>query len=302
MRYLLCTLLGLCFATIGINAQELNVRVSVNHAQVGNTTRTDVFDDLQSKVTSFMNERRWTEMQFRESERINCSFAITVNTYKEEDNLLECSLLLTVSRPVYNSTYTTTTYSVKDADFNFQYQPTDQLEYAGPDRLDNNLVALLSYYAYMVIGYDMDSMAPLGGTEQFHIAEDIANAAENLGQTGWKAFGDSQNRFSLLNDYLDGTMECYRQLIYKYHREGLDHMAENAETGRNAVREALSLLDQARTAKNMSQLPQLFTEYKRDELVNIFSGKGTNDEREEVYRILFNANPAQNSEWEKLKK
>lgn len=284
-----------------LSAQELNVRVSVNHAQVGNTTRNDIFDDLQTKVQNFMNERRWTEMQFRESERISCNMAITVNTYNESDNLLNCAMTLTVSRPVYNSTYTTTIYSVRDNDFNFEFQPTDQLEFAGADRVDNNLIALLSYYAYMIIGYDMDCMAPMGGTSLFQIAEDICSAAENLGQTGWKAFGDSDNRFGLLNDYLDGSMECYRQLMYDYHRKGLDNMAANVDEGRDNVKEALGLLEEARTAKNMSHLPQLFSEYKKDEIINIFKGKGSSDDRESVYNIMFAINPAQSNDWDKIK-
>ncbi len=300
-RHILTFLTFALMSLPGLRAQELNTRVSVNHQQVGNTTRTDIFDDLQNKVTAFMNEHRWTEMQFRESERISCNLAITVNKYDDSSNELNCSMLLTVSRPVYNSTYTTTIYSVKDNDFNFQYQTTDQLEYAGPDRLDNNLVALLAYYAYMIIGYDMDCMAPQGGTPYFHIAEDIVTNAENLGQTGWKAFGDNNNRFALLNDYVDGSMECYRQLMYDYHRKGLDSMADNSDQGRDAVKEAMNLLDQAREAKNMSHLPQLFTEYKKEELINIFNGKGNNDDKEAVYNILFNINPTLNEDWEKIK-
>lgn len=301
MHKTLSILFALLFSWLNLSAQELNVRVTVNHQQVGNTTRTDVFDDLQTRVEAFMNEHRWTEMQFRENERINCNMAITVNTYSDADNSFKCTLLLSVTRPVYNSNYTTTIYSVNDKSFEFEFQNSDQLEYAGPDRLDNNLVALLSYYAYMAIGYDMDCMAPEGGTVYFQRAEDIANAAENLGHTGWKAFGDSDNRFGLLNDYMDGSMKCYRQLMYDYHRKGLDSMAESVDKGRDAIKEALSLLDEARTAKNMSHLPQLFSEYKKDELVNIFSGKGTNDDREAVYDILFNVNPTLSSDWDKIK-
>lgn len=301
MRHQLLSLLLILICSQSITAQELNLKVTVNHTKVGNTTKTEVFDDLQTKVTSFMNEHRWTEMVFRESERINCNMAITVNTYKDDENLMTCSMILTVTRPVFNSSYTTTIYSVQDQDFNFEFQSTDQLEYAGSDRIDNNLIALLSYYAYMIIGYDMDCMSPQGGTSYFHIAEDIAAVGENLGQTGWKAFGDSNNRFGLLNDYLDGSMEVYRQMLYDYHRKGLDHMVENVEEGRAVIKESLELLNQSRDAKAMTKLPQLFSEYKKDELVNIFSGKGTNDEREAVYDILFNVNPALNNDWEKIK-
>lgn len=301
MRNLFLFLLTLLIGTQGIAAQELNVKVTVNHSKVGNTTRTDVFEDLGNKVTAFMNEHRWTDMQFREQERINCNMGITVNTYKEEDNAFTCSMLLTVSRPVFNSTYTTTIYSVQDNEFNFEFQNTDQLEYAGPERIDNNLVALLSYYAYIIVGYDMDCMEAMGGTRFFNIAEDIVSTADNLGQTGWKAFGDSNNRFGLLNDYLDGSMQCYRQLMYDYHRKGLDQMAENVDAGRDVIREALNLLEESRSARNMSHLPQLFSEYKKEELVNIFSKKGSSEERESVYDMLLKVNPALSNEWDKIK-
>ena len=292
-------MLGLCLSST--HAQELEAKVSINHQQVGNTTRTDVFEALQEKITNFLNEKQWTGMHFRENEKIACSLGITVNTYSDTDNSFKCSLLLTASRPVFNSSYTTTTYSVNDKQFDFTFQPTDQLEYAGNDHLDNNLVALLAYYAYMIIGYDMDSMSPLGGTQYFHTAEDIVTNAESLGYPGWKAFDDSKNRFALLNDLMDGSMETYRRLIYKYHREGLDQMTEDTEAARQAISESISMLDEAHQAKSMSQLPQLFTEYKRDELINIYAGKGTSQERDDVYKILFNIDPSQSNNWDKIK-
>ncbi len=292
---------AMLLSSFNANAQELQAKVSINHQQVGNTTRTDVFEALQEKVTNFLNEHAWTGMQYRENERINCNFGFTVSSYNDNDNMLKCSMTLTVSRPVFNSSYTTTTYSIKDGSVQFTFQPTDQLEYSGPDRLDNNLVALLAYYAYMIIGYDMDTMAPLGGTQMFQKAEDIVASAENLGYPGWKAFNDSQNRFALLNDLLDGSMEPYRQLLYKYHREGLDQMADNVDGGREAIIEAMDLLQEAHEAKTLCVLPQLFTEYKRDELVNILSKKGTNQQREAVYNILIGIDPTQSDTWDKIK-
>lgn len=287
---------------ISLAAQELEVKVSINHQQVGNTTKTDIFDELQTKITNFMNERQWTGMTFREQERIQANMAITVGSYSDTDNSFKCEMMLTVQRPVYNSTYTTTVYSTRDKDFHFSFLNTDQLEFQGADRIDNNLIALLSYYAYMIIGYDMDSFAPKGGTEYFQTAQDICTQAENLGYTGWKTFGDPKNRYGLLNDYIDGSMESLRDLTYKYYRQGLDQMSENVETGRTAILECIDLLDEARQAKNMSQLPQLFTEYKGDELVNIFKGKGTREEREHIYDILLRIDASRNAKWDELKK
>ena len=134
------------------------------------------------------------------------------------------------------------------------------------------------------------------------MAEDVAQAGDNMGFPGWKPFGDSGNRFGLLNDYMDGSMECMRQFNYIYHRQGLDRMTEVPDSARATIADALELLHQANTAKNMTRVAQLFTEYKRDELVNIFSKKGTNEEKEKAYEVLFAIDASQNNEWEKIKK
>ena len=283
-----------------LHAQELNAKVVVNTAQISNT-KTEVFDALKEKVGAFLNEHQWTDMQFRDVEKIECNFNITVNTWNEAENSFKCTLLMTCSRPVFNSSYNTTLYSVKDDDFQFNFQTTDQLEW-NPEYIDNNLTAMLAYYAYVIIGYDMDSMSPMGGTPYLQKAEDVVTNVQSLGFPGWGSFNDPKNRFGLLNDYLDGSMEDYRTMVYKYHREGLDQMADNVEEGRKAVTEALELLEASKSARTMSQLPVLFTEYKRDELINIYSGHGTSKEKETVYDILFGINTALSEQWEKLKK
>ena len=160
---------------------------------------------------------------------------------------------------------------------------------------------MLAYWAYMIIGLDLDSMAPMAGTEVLQQAMDVCNNAEGLGYKGWKAFDDTKNRFAIVNDYLDGAMEKFRQLQYAYYRNGLDHMAEDSESARAAIAEAVKLLKESHEDKSLSQLPQIFTDFKRDELVSIFTGKGTPEEREAVYDILFSINPSQNTYWEKIK-
>lgn len=281
-------------------SQELDARVTVNSTKIEGT-RTEVFDALQSKLEDFLNNQKWTEIPFRENEKIQCNFNITVNTYKPDENTFECTLLMNSSRPVYGSTYNTVAYAVNDGNFTFEFTEFDQLQYQD-NQIDNNLIALLAYYAYMIIGMDLDTMAPKGGTDCFHIAEDIVTAGENMGFPGWKAFGDSGNRFALLNDYMDGSMECMREFNYVYHRKGLDRMSEVPDSARATICDALELLHEANTAKNMTKVAQLFTEYKRDELVNIFAKKGTNDEKDRAYEILFAIDASQQNTWEKIKK
>jgi hypothetical protein len=224
-----------------------------------------------------------------------------LKTYSETDNSFTGSLQVQSTRPVYNSNYNSTVFQFQDENFNFNFQQFDQLEFR-PEQVDNNLTAMLAFYAYLIIGMDMDTMAPLGGTDVLQMAMDVANNSQNLGYAGWKAFDSDRNRFALINDYLDGSMEPLRQLEYEYHRKGLDRMTENTDTARAQITQAMTLLTKAREQKTMSALPVIFTDIKRDELVSIYSGKGTPEERQKVYDIVFRINASQSNYWEKLKK
>jgi hypothetical protein len=276
------------------------MKINLNHAQV-QTTKTSIFDNLQKAMTDFMNDRQWTNLKFRQNERISCSMNIIVTKYDESTGKFTGTMQLQCNRPVFNATYTTVSFAMKDNNFNFTYQEFDKLDFR-TDQVDNNLTALMAYYAYLIIGFDMDTMAPLGGTEILHTVETIVTNAQNIGEAGWKSFDDTKNRFAIINDYMDGTMEPYRQMQYAYHRKGLDQMSDNPEEARTAITESLGLLKKAHSDRPLSQLPQIFTDYKRDEIVNIYAGKADSKEKEDVYDILFNINPSQNAYWEKIKK
>ena len=296
------TLVGAMLTGYGqhASAQELNAKVVINRSQISNTTEA-VFEALQNSLTAFLNERQWTKMTYEDYERINCTFSITLKTYSETDNSFTGSIQVQSVRPVYNSNYSTTVFNIQDDNFNFNFQQFDQLDFR-PEQVDNNLTAMLAYYAYLIIGMDMDTMAPLGGTDILQMAMDVANNAQNLGYGGWKAFEDSRNRFAIINDYLDGGLEPLRQMEYEYHRLGLDRMTENTDSARSAVTSAIVLLKQAHENKSQSLLPQIITDIKRDEIVSIYSSKGTREEKEQVYDIVFAINASQNPYWEKIKK
>lgn len=295
-------LLALIPGNLVVNAQELDARVTVNHSKIQGTN-SSVFDDLEKNVNDFLNTRRWTGQQYADNERISCTFNITVNKYDDARGDFSCSLLLMVTRPVFNSSYTTVEYSVKDEDFDFTYHEFDKLEFR-VDQINNALTALLGYYAYLIIGIDNDTMSPLGGTECLKTALDIANSAQGLANSGkgWKTSGNDRNRYVLINDMLDGSMEPFRKMQYTYYREGLDTMAENAEKGREKITEAIKLLGEAHNNKRLSKLPQLFTEYKRDELVGIYQGQGKAQEKEALYNLLSNINASYNTYWRNLSK
>ncbi len=284
---------------MSVNGQELQARVTINHNQIQGTDKS-VFEDLQKNLEQFINDTPWTSLQFQKNERIVCNFNITVTKYDAGSNLFTCTALIQANRPVYNASYTTTLYNNRDADFNFEYAQFDQLNF-NEEQIDHQLVALVAYYAYLIIGLDLDSFAPMGGEDILQRCLYLTNNAQNLNFTGWKAFDNSRNRFAIINDYLEVSMKPFRQLQYDYYRLGLDEMANNAERGRVNISTALENLKKCHEDRPLSMLPQIWTDYKRDELANIYKGKGTQKEKETVYEILFSINASQNNAWEKIK-
>lgn len=282
-----------------VAAQELNARITINHSQIQGTDNA-VFDELTQTLTQFVNDRQWTNLQFQKNERINCSFNITVTKYDKSSNLFTCKALIQASRTAYNSSYTTTIFSNQDNDFNFEYAQFDQLQF-NEEQVDNQLTALFAYYAYLIIGFNLDTYAPMGGEDVLQRCMNLANNSQNLNYTGWKAFDNDRNRFAIINDYLDGAMKPFRQLQYDYYRTGMDEMAANAERGRINISTALEKdLKKCHEDRPLSRLPMLWTDYKRDELANIYKGKGTQKEKETVYDILFTINASQNNAWQKI--
>ena len=275
------------------------MKVTVNHSQIQGTENS-VFDNLQQTLEQFINERQWTDLQFQENERIQCNLNITVSKYNRDENKFECTALIQANRPVYNASYTTTLYNNRDVNFHFEYAQFDQLNY-NDETVDNQLTALAAYYAYLIIGLDLDSFSPLGGTDVLQRCMQLVNNAQDLGYPGWKSFEDSRNRFAIINDYLDEQMKPFRQLQYDYYRKGLDEMVNNAERGRTEISTALEeQLKKAHDNKPLSLLPQIWTDYKKDELVNIYKGKCTQKEKQAVYDLLSGINASQNPSWEKI--
>lgn len=290
----------LCCSPSTISAQELQAKITINHAQISGTEK-GVFDNLQQTLQQFVNNRQWTHLQFQKNERIICNFNITVTKYDRDQNLFTCKALIQANRPVFNSAYTSTLYNNVDDNFTFRFAEYDQLEF-NEQQIDNQLTALFAYYAYLIIGIDLDSFAPKGGEDILQRCMNLTNNAQNLDYPGWKAFSDDRNRYTIISDYLDGALEPFRQLQYDYYRKGLDEMANNAERGRTEITAALETgLKKAKENRPLSLLPQIWTDFKKDELANIYRGKGTQKEKESIYELLFSINPSQNKYWDLVK-
>lgn len=288
----------LVLSSMSLRGQELNATVRINSAQIQGTDQS-VFQELETNLTRFINEKQWTHLQFQKNERIQCNFNITVTKYV--DNVFTCRTVIQANRPVYNSSYTTTIYNNTDNDFVFEYAQFDQIQF-NEENVDNQLTALVAYYAYLIIGIDLDTFGPMAGEDVLQRCFNLCNNAQNLDFPGWKAFDSDRNRYAIINDYIDPAMQSFRQFQYDYYRKGLDEMASNADRGRTNITTAIEeQLQKAHEARPLSMLPQIWTDYKRDELANIYKGKGTQKEKESVYDILFGINASQSNSWNKLK-
>lgn len=293
---LISILLLICSFSVTV-AQELNATVLVNSSKIPGTNK-DIFTLLQNSLSDFINNRIWTSYNFSTNERISSNFNIIVNKYDIGSEKFECELIVQSSRPVYNSSYNTTVFNYHDTKFDFTYKEQDRLEF-NENSVNNNLTAVIAFYCYLIIGIDMDTMSPKGGSETLQQAENVANYAQSLG-SGWRPFDSDKSRFSIINDYLNGNLASFRDLQYVYYRKGLDEMAQNSERGRATITESLELLSKTKIAKSTSLLPILFTEIKKDELVNIYS-KGLDKERENVANLLLNINPSLSTSWNVIK-
>lgn len=296
-----CMLLMMLFfvpVTASADGEEMNARVSLNASKIQGTN-TEVFSMLQDALGEFINNRKWTNNIYEENERIACVFNFVVNSYSD-DGSFDCSLMVQATRPVYGSSYNSILFKYEDQSIKFSYRPYDRLEFV-EESLDNNLTAVVAFYVYTIIGMDLDSMGELGGGEFLNKALAIAGNAQNLGDAGWRAGSGKNNRYTVIDDYMNGALEPVRRLMYKYHRLGLDTMFGNADGGRKAITESFGLLRKAYEDRPMAYFTRLFTEYKVDEIVNVYS-KCTPDEKKEVVKILSEINPSLSSEWDKITK
>ncbi|MDR1543476.1 MAG: DUF4835 family protein [Prevotellaceae bacterium] len=298
MRRILTAIL--LFSFILTSAQELKCNVNINTSQVNSSTNKQIFETLKKSIDEFMNNRKWTDMTFAESERIECTVNIIVKTFA--DNVFGCELLVQSRRPVWNSGYSSPLLNFRDPAVNFTYYEFDPLEIN--TTYDNNLTAILAYYAYIIIGYDLDSFQKLGGTQAFYIAEQIVNLSQNRSAPdgdGWKAFDKNGKRYELINNLLDSRFTKFREYFYDYHRFGLDNMTSNTGNARAKIAEGLPVVRELNRLQPQSQAIVSFLDAKGDELVNVFAKKGTEKERENVYKILTDVNPTNASRYEAIK-
>ncbi len=300
VQYTALGVLLLCLCTA--NAQELRCTVNVNADKVEGSNK-EMFKTLQQTITDYVNTTRWTDMVFTEQERIECSMMFIVNAVTS-DGIIDASLQIQSRRPVYGTSYTTTLVNMKDDDCAFAYQEYDRMEYL-PTQFTSNLAAIITYYCYLIIGYDLDSYSKLGGTLCFQRCEQIASSAQTASistaeQNGWKAFGSSHNRHVLINNLMDEAFKNYRTYFYQYHRLGLDVMSTNVTNGRATISEGLPVLKEAKQARPNSFVVNTFMDAKNDELVNLYS-KASDSEKTAFLTLMESVDPTRMTQYEKIK-
>ncbi|MGL4292149.1 MAG: DUF4835 family protein [Bacteroidales bacterium] len=270
------------------SAQEFNCKVKINADQIEGTYK-QKFVTLETELTEFINNRKWSEAKFSNVEKVDCTLQFTIKSITSQDRYA-AELTVQARRPVYNAAYTTSTFNFKDNEIEFPYVENEPIVYTD-HTIESNLVAIVSYYMYMILGMDFDSFAPEGGTPFFRQAENIVTLCQTINETGWKAFDSNKNRHALVSGLLEEKMKPFRQLWYEYHRKGLDDMVQNAEKGKSTITKSLDHLQKMHEANSMSVLLSVFMDTKTDELINIYS-KSNQTEKDNVYKLLTSIYPS----------
>ena len=296
---LFVALLGAFNAFADDETTELNCEVEVNSTKINNANK-DIFNDLKQAVNDYMNTTKWTNAIFSTNEKIYCKLLITLDSWDDATGLMKGDLQIQSQRPVYNSSYTTALINFKDTKVNFNYEVGQQLVYSELEMRDN-LTAILNFWAYMIIAIDFDSFELNGGDPYYDRAAEIVRLAQSSNESGWKAFEDNTNRSAVLSAYTDKGTSPIRQILYDYHRMGLDQMVVTVDKGRSAITHTLENLAKIYDVAPLSVCLTMFKDAKLDELINIYS-KANMSEKETVYEMLYQVYPSETNRLDQIKK
>lgn len=293
MRNLLLIFLLLIFSEA--IAQELNCSVVVNAQQTGNEN-VQVFKTLEKQLTEFVNNTTWTNKSFKPQERINCSMVINIQNYGSD--LFQATLQIQSSRPVFNSSYSTPVYNFNDRDFTFQYLEFQNLVY-NPNQYESNLISVITFHVYMILGMDAETFQFQGGNDYFNQAQNILNYSQQENYKGWKLADGNQTRFTLIDNILSPTFEEFRTAMYVYHLKGLDEMSNNAKKGKTQISDAIQELSAMNSRRPNSFLMRVFFDAKADEIEEIFTD-GPSVDIDDLVSILTKIAPTYASKWRNI--
>lgn len=289
----------LLIGALSTTAQELNCRVVVNAQQI-QTTERNIFSDMETSFTQFLNNRKWTDDEFSSEERINCNIILTLdpNESTPSSGRWGASVQILSSRPVYNASYETVVFNFADRDWQFEYVQSQPLQF-NENSFTSNITSLLAYYAYTIIGMDYDSFSELGGTRHFQIANQIVSNAQNSNYSGWSQFNSVRNRYWLSENLMGSNFEPLRKAVYEYHLKGLDVFMDDPEAARNSILNGLKLIQTANKSRPRSILTISFLDAKAEELSQIFK-EGNPTQKRESYEILSKLDPSKSDTFKKI--
>lgn len=296
---LLTAMLCVMSAVADDEATELNCEVEVNSDKITSGSK-EIFNELKQSITDYMNTTKWTNATFNTNEKIVCKLMLVVNSYDLSTGDLQGELQIQSQRPVYNSTYTTALINYKDTKVRFHFETGQQLVFSEMD-MEDNLTAILNFWAYMIIAMDFDSFELKGGDPYYERAAQIVRQGQSSGESGWKPFEDNTNRNAVLSAFTDNQTAPIRQIMYDYHRMGLDQMVVTVDKGRSAITHTLENLSKIYEVAPMSVCLTMFKDAKLDELINVYS-KANTTEKEAVYEMLYQVFPSENNRLEEIKK
>ena len=283
-------------SSITISSQELNCQVTVNFDQVSGSNR-QVFTTLETAISEFVNQKKWTDKTVKSQERINCAMNIIIT--KRDNNTFEGSIQIQSTRPVYGTSYETPVLNIRDNDFNFKYNEFDQFIY-NPTRFDSNLISTIVFYTYIILGVDADSFALNGGETYLKEAENVTLQAQQSGFAAWSNQVGVQNRFQMIDNLLSPGLNQFRSVIYNYHRKGLDELTGDAKIAKQSLENSIITLDRLFNKVIGNPLLRLFFDAKADEIVNLYSDGPNTRSKQRLLAVLQKISPNNSSKWRKI--
>ncbi len=278
-------------------AQELNCVVKINSSEIGVSNK-QVFVTMQSAIFEYLNNTKWTNISYQENEKINCSLTINIID-NPSTNQYKGSLQLQVSRPVYNATYTTSVLNFNDNDVNFSYEEYQPLVY-NVNSFDSNLVSILTFYAYTILGFEADTFGYKGGEEFHKLAENVVIVAQQGGAKGWKKIDGNNTRYQLNENLLAPVYEQYRKTLYEYHLQGLDRLVDDKKGGKENIAQSIIDLQKLYNDRPNTFLIRVFMDTKSDEIVDVFSD-GPKINITELREVLSRIFPSFDVKWSDIK-
>jgi hypothetical protein len=279
-----------------VRAQEFNCQVSVIAPQVANA-QPGVFRSMETAIKEFFQTRRFSNRNYAPEERLDINLLLTINSQVEQTRY-EGSLQVIYARPVYGTDYSTPIIDLVDVDVQFNFLENTQIEFT-PERHLNNLSSILGFYAYFILGMDADTFSPMGGTEYYNLAQDVVNNAQNTAESGWKAFENQRNRYWLMDNQVQAVFRPFRELLYDYHRLGMDTMTEDAADSRRVIATGIEKLKSVHQAKPASYNLQVFFNAKYNELVEIYKPADPT-EKTKLFNTLQIIDPGHISQYQNM--